>query len=48
MECSCLDIDIHLLDKCAGRRIKIDVKVSHFGMFRERPFDFQGGGGFFG
>ena len=33
MECSCLDIDIHLLDKCAGRRIKIDVKVSHFGMF---------------
>ena len=33
MECSCLDIDIHLLEKCAGRRIKIDVKVSHFGMF---------------
>ena len=33
MECSCLDIDIHLLDKCAGRWIKIDVKVSHFGMF---------------
>ena len=33
MECSCLDIDIHLLEKCAGRRIKIYVKVSHFDMF---------------
>ena len=33
MECLCLDIDIHLLEKCAGRRIKIDVKVSHFDMF---------------
>ena len=32
MECSCLDIDINLLEKCAGKRIKIDVKVSHFGL----------------
>ena len=32
MECSCLDIDINLLEKCAGKRIIIDVKVSHFGL----------------